>query len=182
LSVLRRLDRSLVYSTLDQVLTRSVRIASYETIFDDVFQGIAAVTSMPPTTGYQEEETSFGALLKYGLLELTFGLTRAPYELKPARIGTLRSLDLVDGRSGEQSPDWDDPFLTEFASEAEAGDLYLKVFLRSPHIAVERESVHELMRRMEEGLPGDFWPHSFLITDACVTNAKSIWMAKHVYM
>ena len=39
-----------------------------------------------------------------------------------------------------------------------------------------------IMRRLSEGLPGDFWPHSFLIEDACVTNAKSIWIAKYAYL
>jgi hypothetical protein len=182
LSVLRRLDRALLYSTLDQVLKRSVRIASCETAFDDVFQGISAVTPLPAATGFQEEETAFGALVKYGLLDLTLGLTASPYALKPARLGTLRSVGLVDGYSGEQSPDWDDPFLTELASDAEAGDMYLKVLLQSPHIAVERETAQEIMHRVENGLPGNFWPHSFVIEDACVTNAKSIWMAKHLYM
>jgi hypothetical protein len=31
-------------------------------------------------------------------------------------------------------------------------------------------------------MPPGFWPNAFVVRDACLADAPSIWLAKHFYM
>jgi hypothetical protein len=35
---------------------------------------------------------------------------------------------------------------------------------------------------LREPLPAGFWPATFIVDDACLTNARSIWLMKHLYL
>jgi hypothetical protein len=176
-AILRRLNRFLVYRPVDSVVAKSLRVTSSETAVNDVLTTVGAAVSLGPAVHEPEASSSPGSLAKHGLLDMTYRFTDVSRSLPPAGLGVLRSLGLVDS-SDMSPPDWDHHFLAEFANDAEAGTLYLKVFLRTPERVPPRES----LRRLRRGLPDDFWPHDFLIEDACVTNARSIWIAKHVYL
>jgi hypothetical protein len=177
LSILRRLNRSLVYSTVDSVVATSITVDSVDTVFDDVLRAVRAAASIVSAVQETEASSSHGSLKKHGILDLTFRVTAASQAWPVAGIGVLRSLGLVDF-TDMSPPDWDHHFLAEFTNDAEACALYLKVFLRTP----ERIPVRESVRRLRDGLPSDFWPHNFVVEDACLTNVKSIWIAKHVYV
>lgn len=177
LAILRRLRRSLIYGTVDSVLNRSVRVSSYETAVDDVLAEARAGVPLTSAVHDEVESSDLVVIQKYGILDFTYRVTLAELGLSPAGLGVLRSLGLVDA-SDPNPPDWDHAILAELADEAEAGALYLKVFLRT----VDELPPHAVLRRLEEGLPPQFWPHDFVVEDACVTNAKGVWLAKHVYL
>jgi hypothetical protein len=152
-------------------------VTSSETAVNDVLTTVGAAVSLGAAVHEPEASSSPGSLAKHGLLDMTYRFTDVSRSLPPAGLGVLRSLGLVDS-SDMSPPDWDHHFLAEFANDAEAGTLYLKVLLRTPERVPPRESLH----RLRQGLPDNFWPHDFLIEDACVTNVRSIWIAKHVYL
>lgn len=177
LAILRRLSRSLVYQTVDSVLGKSLCVTSSAAVFDEVLAELSRAVAFESARPEGDVASTLGPLEKYGYLDLTYQVTMAPPTLPPASLGVLRSLGLVDA-SDPNPADWDHSILADLADDAEAGALYLKVFLQT----VDSVSPGEGVRRAYHGLPRDFWPHAFLIEDACVTSVKDIWLAKHVYL
>jgi hypothetical protein len=178
LSLLRRLHRSLAYSTVDALAGISVQVHSAETAPDDVLGVVKRalsinVTTMAPDLDYRE-----GAIAKYGILDLTFGIGSTSSEIPRPGLGILRPLGLVDGGEGADALEVSDDFLRDLTLESEAGHPYLKVFLETQDALPPRDS----LRRLREGMPAGFWPHLFVVRDACLTNTPSIWLAKHFYM
>lgn len=175
-SVLRRLHRSLVYSSMDALTGVTVEVQSTETALDDVLRVVGASIPITVTTKGPELYYREGAIAKYGILDVTFGVGSTPLEIRRPGLGILRSLALVDASS--ESTDFTDDFVSDLVSESEVGALYLKVFL-------ETEAplpVIDSLGRLRQGMPAGFWPHRFVVRDACLTSAPSIWLAKHFYL
>jgi len=153
-----------------------VEVQSAETALDDVLRVVGesipiTVTTKGPDLHYRE-----GAIAKYGILDLTFGIGSTSLEIRRPGLGILRTLALVDG--GSESADITDDLLGDLISESEAGALYLKVFLETK----ARLPAADSLDRLRQGMPPGFWPHRFVVRDACLTGAPSIWMAKHFYI
>lgn len=177
LSLLRRLDRSLVYTSLDQVVGKRARVASAESALDDVIAALAEHLPITVTTNGPDLRHLEGAIAKYGLLDLTYGIASTTLPIDRPGISLLRGVGLVEG--SEPDPDGlfsADDFLNEMVLEAEGPDLYLKLFLQT-----EIETPAEMMR-FSGSLPAGFWPATFIVNDACLTNARSIWLMKHLYL
>lgn len=177
LALLRRLNRSLVCWTVDAVVGKSVRVTSSETVADDILRAVGPAVSFTSAIFEPDESSIDGTLEKYGFLEVTYRVMPGSRTLPRAGLGVLREVGLVDP-SDPNPPDGDHGILSEIADDAERGIFYLKVFARTPEDVEPFEGV----RRVTEGLPSNFWPHDFLLEDACVTNARSIWLAKRVYL
>jgi hypothetical protein len=167
-----------VYSTVDVLMGSSVQVHGAETALDDVLRAVKEVVPLTVTTMEPELHYRAGAIAKYGILDITFGLASGPPDLQRPGIGILRSLGLVDGVESSDSAGSADDFLRDLVSEAEAGELCLKVFLDTG----DALPAGNTMRRLREGMPSGFWPHLFFVRDACLTSARSIWLAKHFYM
>jgi hypothetical protein len=144
----------------------------------DVLRVVGETIPITVTTGDPGLPYRAGAIAKYGILDVTFGVRATPLEIRRPGLGILRSLALVDGEEGSDADDLIDGFLGDLTTESEARELYLKVFLRTedslPGIGA--------LQRLRQGMAPGFWPHSFVVRDACLTNAPSIWLSKHFYL
>jgi hypothetical protein len=128
-----------------------------------------------------------GGLGKYGLLDRSFA---APPELLEDRSTLVGIAALhANGMGLPIEPD-PDPEITAMEAEMAAGCLsdladdlggcVLKVFLNDD-VDDARRFAHVKNTLGRKLLP-DYFPRAFTVTDACVTNAKRIWMGKHFYL
>lgn len=181
LSLLRRLHRSLAYATVDVLIGVPVQVRSAETALDDVLRVTKEVLPVSATTMGPELHYRAGAIAKYGILDVNFGIGPTSPDAPRPGIGILRSTGLVDGDEGADASALTDGFLDNLLQEAQAGQLYLKVFLETQD-PQDRLPIQDTLRRLREGMPSGFWPHLFVIRDACLTNTPSIWLVKHLYL
>jgi len=178
LSLLRRLHRSLAYSSVDALTGLSVRVQSAETALADVLRVVGETIPITVTTGDPGLPYRAGAIAKYGILDVAFKVRSTPLQIRRPGLGILRSLALADGEARSEASDVVGDFLSDLTTESEAGDLYLKVFLTTEDSLPKIDA----LRRLRQGMPPGFWPHRFVVRDACLTNASSIWLSKHFYM
>jgi hypothetical protein len=161
---------------MDALTGIAVDVQSAETALDDVLRVVKELIPITVTTKGPDLHYREGAIAKYGILDVTFGIGSTSLEIRRPGLGILRSLALVDG--GTESADVTDGFLGDLISESEAGTLYLKVFLETE----ARLSARDALDRLRQGMSPGFWPNRFVVKDACLTGAPSIWLAKHFYM
>ena len=130
-----------------------------------------------------------GGLGKYGLLDRSFA---APPELLEDRSTLVGIAALhANGMGLPLEPD-PDPEITAMEAEIAAGCLtdladelggcVLKVFLNDDIDNARRFAHLEQTRVPRVSLLPDYFPRVFTVTDACVTNAKRIWLGKHFYL
>jgi len=173
LAVLRRLRRSLIYTALDHLTGRRVRVASAESAHDDVIAALAEPFPGAAATTRDPRELT-GPVEKYGILDLTYRLAATSLPLQRPGLGILQEVGVSEGDPAD--PAFGHEFLGDLASECEGPQLYLKIFLRSEKEPASRWSIHGYQ------LPPDFWPATFILDDACLTNSRSIWLMKHFYL
>jgi hypothetical protein len=129
-----------------------------------------------------------GTLAKYGLIDRW--CTVDPRELEGGLRG-IRALRANGFAPGEPDPD------PEIEAEARAfaadciidlaaglGQSELKLFLQDGLSSEMRR--REIVERFSAGqaleLRPDYFPRSFVVVDACITNAPAIWLGKHFYL
>ncbi len=106
------------------------------------------------------------ALVKYSILDLTFLLNADVLDSTGgSNIDTLTDLGF-DGNLTE---------LGSLKSEIRKHKAYLRLFLKST-------LMNDKERLTLRHLADDYFPHTFRIEDACITNAPSVWFFKHFYM
>jgi hypothetical protein len=178
LSLLRRLHRAFVYSVLDGLIAKEVQVSSAEGALDDVLRAVTQLVPISVTTMGPDLVYRAGAAAKYGILDLTYGIGATPLPIHRPGLGALRALSLVEDVSDLDALETAETFLHDLVLETEAGGLYVKVFLQSEKPNPTPESI--LSMRLD--MPPGFWPRRFVVADACLTNAPSIWLAKHFYL
>ncbi|MCB1043765.1 MAG: hypothetical protein KDC35_12545 [Acidobacteria bacterium] len=105
-------------------------------------------------------------LIKYGILDLRFKIDQETLDrTDEVTIDTLSSL-------GFSREDLDDE-LRSLRSEIKKGKAYLRLFLRDASGSLPQTSFE---------IPETYFPHEFVIEDACLTNAPSVWVFKHFYL
>jgi hypothetical protein len=177
-AIVRKLARSLIYSVLDELLLQKVVVHSAETAPEDILAGLAG--RIPPGTLFIGPELRHrsGTIAKYGLLDLRYQV-EIPVSRPQAVHGltALRELGFLEKASEDEAED-DLLFLKDMLEETGTGHLFLKVFLETEY-DIEKA---KRLRRLYEGMPSSFWPREFIVGDACITNAASVWINKHFYV
>lgn len=107
-----------------------------------------------------------------------------------ALLGEYGFLDtgFPDAEIGDTDPD-DPTCLTELQQEIEKGETVLRLFLNDNkgdyfkrlRQSGEAEALINGSKTFEQILT-QYWPSTFIISDACLTNAPFIWFNKHFYL
>ena len=159
------------------MIGKRVRVVSAESAHGDVIAGLAEHLARSVTTRKPPLHYLVGAIAKYGILDLTYGTTSPSEQIPRPGIGILRQMSLRDDASAGQETLGDELFLEDMVRECEGPQLYLKLFMHvDPSPSAPRASA------LSHRLPPDFWPATFVVDDACLTNARSIWLMKHFYL
>lgn len=171
--------RGLRYRTLDGVVGRSARVASGPTAIADVLTALDG--RLPPRIdATRQPAPPPKTIAKYGLIDLEFALPpgAAPALPRLSRA-EFRALGVLgrDQQSGDGAID--EACLDMFLEEVSEGSLLLKLILDAEG---DERSVSERLRHTAKGLPGRYFPRSFRVRDACLTNAPMLWLSKHFYL
>jgi len=80
---------------------------------------------------------------------------------------------------------WDDDptCLAELAEDLNAQQLVVRLFLELPQGSAGLPKPGEPANLFEPfTLPTDYFPRTFTVSDACITNAGFVWFHKHFYL
>ncbi len=123
----------------------------------------------------------FLCLAKYGLIDRQCEVDARHAEGGLRGVAALRANGFVAGANATTE---DRKFAAGCMDDLaqEMGPCVLKLFLQdqlpdNPRMAHFMETY---TKGQPELLPG-YWPRGFVVTDACITNAPSIWSEKHFY-
>ncbi len=139
------------------------------------------------------------SVVKYGLLNLSYlaeGVAWTPGDRGGASL--LHELGFALHADEVPKPAADDPdptCLSELDQDIDKNETLLRLFLeREPGRTGTFERMKEMLesgkaKRIFKANEADYWvmadecfPHEFVITDACLTNAGFVWFHKHFYL
>jgi hypothetical protein len=182
LSLVKRIARRLRYRELTDIIGQQVVIHGLSTIEEDVLQQLS-ISNKDWTLVGPEAKFLQRALGKYSLMDLTF---KAPMSLLietyEGGIPLLRKLHFIPSSSDELSKVADEVFLSEndpsclndLDESISAEHTFVKLFMES-------ERIQGTGKHLIGELPDGYFPRTFAVKDACVTNADFVWFHKHFY-
>ncbi len=190
--LIRKLARKLKYLPLELLWNYPITINSIATLETDIRAELGKIVPAGCSL-LTETERIHGMLAKYDFIDLTFRvpdylLLQSYYQ---SGISLLRELLPVKEPSNEEEDyqEIDDEFFKDLfilemlAEEVDAGLTLCRMVLhrQSPRPYEERAKINSrtLPRLI---LPNNYFPHRFVIGDACLTNAQAVWFFKHFYL
>ncbi len=132
------------------------------------------------------EETNYGSLKKYRLLDLSFDTISPLPEAHSIDARFLKNVgylpDAEDIKDGPILPECDDAgLLEELIDDINKKVWLVKVFLRDDELetAIEQHRVSDLLETFDLE---SYFPREFSVTDACLTNCDTVWLFKHFWL
>jgi len=177
LQLLKQVAQQLKYRALTDYYGRQVTITSLASIEAD----ICSTLSINSDSRLIESEQKYRelALAKYGILNLDFAFPE--YWLTgnyQTGMGLLRELGFSAPILENEGAPLDE--LTDGFAQSHLETLVDQLSKHQTHMLIILDAVGEHQLRLK--LPVDYFPRTFIVRDACVTNARSIWLTKHVYL
>ena len=182
ITYLRKILRGLRYCSLPKLIDRRLEICSLESVEADIFAILGG--DLPADSRLVSPERIYleGAMAKYGIIDAKFSISIRHLTACPSIDGTtLRELGFVLSPEDKNSlaenvleTDGEDVGLLDFlADDVENNEAMIKLFLR----AAESQSP-----RLSLKLAENYFPQTFVVEDACMTNSNNVWFNKHFYM
>jgi hypothetical protein len=205
-SVLRKVARGLKYRLLPELIGTKVTIESVRSVpFNVVAMLDRALLdralSLPVRFSGPQEHSITVALAKYRILDLRFTVDGVEWQPKDTpgisllkEFGFILKPNDILGRVRQSVLEHDDPTCINFLDKDIGQDqtllrLYLEEVPRGKGTEYLEELTKAGKRRLLKGsvaemelLLDGFFPHEMAVSDACLTNADSIWFHKHFYM
>jgi hypothetical protein len=192
--LIRRLARELKYLPLELLWNYPLTIHSIATIEQNIRQELGDIV---PAECHllTTPEIMVGTVEKYQFLDLTIQvpaplLLQSSYE---SGISLLRQLFPQNQDDVEANLEEDDElenlnfsrtFLEMLVEDLDTGSTFcrMRIESRSPRTFAEQFEAQRQNEGIIPKLPDDFFPHLFLIRDACLTNAQGVWFYKYFYL
>lgn len=192
--LIRRLARELKYLPLELLWNYPLIIHSIATIEQDLRQELGDIVPAKCQL-LTTPEMMIRMLEKYQFLDLTIQvpaplLLQSNYE---TGISLLRQLfpqnqDNVEANLEEadelENLNFSRTFLEMLVEDLDTDSTFcrMRIESRSRQTFAERFEAQRQNQGMIPKLPDSFFPHLFLIRDACLTNAKGVWFYKYFYL
>jgi hypothetical protein len=191
---LRNVARNLKYRALPQLVGIKITVTSVASAVYDVT--VQMKDRLPAGSQFQGPEERYieVVIAKYGILDLTFAAAEISWSSDDgAGIPLLEEFGFVVRESPtEEGPgllDSDDPTcLAELQDDIKRQEAVIRLFLEERPKRNMKEFFSD-SRKMESLSAGDmdpllenYFPKTFEVVDACLTNAGFIWFHKHFYM
>ena len=190
--ILLRLGRHLRYRELPELVGQRIvarSLAGIEGALRALTQDV-----IPPSATWLRNMHLEGALAKYGLIdtELAAPRTLLDHPSTLAGIPVLRHTGFLpphgsrwpDGSDDDLADAGLDALLEDLADDFDPNRVVLKLYLQDD-ISQDEHARHLMATMRTKGqlaLPADYFPRSFTVESACVTNAGFIWFARHFYL
>jgi hypothetical protein len=200
-SVLRKVARGLKYRPLPELIGTTVTIENVSSVPSIIGAMLDSALSLPVRFSGPQEPWITIALAKYRSLDLTFIVDEVKWQ--PADIpgiailkefGFILNPDDLSENVRQAMLEGDDPTcITTLDEDIGKNQSFLRLFLEEVPRRKGTEYLEELTKagkrhllkggvaEMERLLDG-FFPHEMAVSDACITNADSIWFHRHFYM
>jgi hypothetical protein len=200
-SVLRKVARGLKYRPLPELIGTKFTIENVSSVPSTIGAMLDSALSLPVRFSGPQEPWITVALAKYRIVDLTFIVDEV--EWQPGDIpgiailkefGFILSPDDISEDVRQLMVGADDPTCTSTLDEdIGKNKLFLRLFLEEVPRRKGTEYLEELTKagkrdllkgglaEMERLLDG-FFPHEMAVSDACLTNADSIWFHRHFCM
>lgn len=178
----KKILRGIRYCSLENLIDRRLEICSLETVEADIFAILGGDLPADSRLNLQKQVYLEGAIAKYGIIDAEFSISNR--HLSACSLidsNTLRELGFVLSPEDKEvlskstlGSDGEDLGLLDFlADDVEKNEALIKLFLRAD---TPQSSKFALK------LPKDYFPRTFVVEDACMTNSGYIWFNKHFYM
>lgn len=172
-ALLRKLAQRLKYSQVIDILEREVIVRSPDSAQADVLEQLADGLPAELEPGGKDPVWIGATIAKYGLMDLEYGL---PSEMGSgaARIGAN---DLRQMLKGNDPVEPFESVLELLLEDLDKTPTTLRLYLTTEHQwrADKQKYVHE-------GLPNSYWPLTFVVQDARITNSSLMWANHHFYL
>ena len=190
-ALLRKVAKELRYLLLTDIIGSRVTIHSIETIQADILHSLSP--PLPATAVLERPEQRFliGALIKYGLMDLTFAIpepiatgTDAPGILLLQQLGFVIAPKQHPAVSADGAMWSDDPTcLAELADSLNMHHFVVRLFLELPPDTDGLPPLDDPAHWFAPfRLPTSYFPKTFTVSDACMSNAGFVWFHKHFYV
>lgn len=178
-ALVRTLARSVLYVELTNLLGIRVFLSGAAHAPDEVQRLLVGRVPYQPVFREPALKVRRGTVAKYGLLDLCFSIDNPGLSSGSlCGLSTLRNLGFLEKPTEGDDREGLDFLRNDLLGEIRESRYYLKVFLKADYDVEESER----MRRARKGMPRNFWPREFVVVDACITNARLIWINKHFYV
>jgi hypothetical protein len=149
-------------------------ISSLETLEFDIRSAVTSPLLDNSTWEIKAERFVQGALAKYGLIDAEF---KVPASWLESNYQQGESLLTALGFDVAGVPDdsLEYAVLETLYDELKLGVTWLKLFLRAKPTFSENTSIPV------KKLSADYLPRTFIVEDACLSNAGIVWLTKHFY-
>lgn len=175
-SLVKKVARNIRYHTLPDWVGKQVVVNGIDSIEQDVKRGLELLLLDRGTLVEVERKFRQLALAKYDLLDLSFTLqSEWIWNVEIRGIPLLKQLYIVPPLAEDKlDRAFQLDMLDKLAEDIEQNKVYLLLFLR----ALELRTVKSRLL----SLPDDYFPRTFVVEDACITNTDLAWFNKHFYL
>lgn len=183
-SLLLNVARNLRYRTLAPMIGQPVTVSDRTRIATETAAFVARFADGCSFAG-PEQHILDGQIAKYGLLDLRFVASSKLLDADATDgVPLLRELGFVDSEWQRLAREFgadSDVCLEGLRDDIAKNATHLMLFLESSNPKVSEMSWTDRMARVRDPSMIRF-PIEFTVVDACVANATSAWMTKHLYL
>lgn len=177
----RQTHRQLLYRELDEVFGEVIEISSPSLAAAEVKERMHE--KLPWLKGLVQNDNSRAQLMKYSMLDITMRLTDCP-ALPQATRNQFRSLGFLPSIYDrlEEAKDMGgamSPFLEEVLDDTARGIMYARFYLigsDKDYTNIDTKNSFNQIKFRES------FPRRMAVVDACLANAESVWVLKHLYL
>jgi hypothetical protein len=182
ITYLRKILRGLRYCSLPKLIDRHVEISSLETFESDLFAILGGDLPADSRLVSPDKRHLEIALAKYGIIDVQLSISsRHLAACSLINSETLRELGFISTQEEKEyvsqntlEADSEDIGLLDLLVEdVEKNEAILKLFLKITESQKPRLSLK---------LADDYFPQTFVVEDACLTNSSYVWLNKHFYL
>lgn len=180
LSTIKELVRRLRYHSFEDLIGQKIEVSSIESAATEVG---AMIEQYGIKIGPVESHFSEGTFMKHGLLDYSYPVLDSPVMAERQPVRFLKEIGLLLDRADVDDaifPDAGLGFLEELLEQVRANQLLFKIVLDSE--GEYRGTQGPYGDKWRELDPSQFFPCRFVVSDACLSNCSSIWLAKHFYL
>lgn len=178
-TLIKRLLNELKYQELNELIGKKINITSAEEAPNEIMPILNEAISTDIQFKGPKEEYRRATVVKHGILDLVYDIPITMLQTNNlTETNLLKVLRLSDqSLINNEDSDGLSIYLEIFLDDLKEQESLLKVFLQTK---VEWDW-KQYRKNIREGIPDEYWPRTFIIEDACLTNVSSIWLERHLY-